>query len=375
MKKSYKKMLILQIILFLILIFNSFVSNILTDYKLVLFLVVTLIAFKFLFGFEKDHHRYTKDIIFEVFVILVIYFILFYLLGIIIGLAKTNNYYNLDGIFNFILPLVLTIITKEYLRYVMAVKVEGSKILNVTTVLLFILIDVSNAIYYNGFTSYYDGFRFIALTLLPSISRNIACHYITIKTGYKPVIVYLLVTNLYQYLLPIIPNPNEYILSLVTLLLPIVLLVRVYNFFQNEKDEIIKREYHKKRIGSLIPAALIAIVAVYFTSGYFKYYAVAIASDSMFPKIKKGDIVIIEKFDGNFEDLEIGQVLAYRYGNVIVVHRLVNIVLDNGEYYFYTKGDANSSIDNYAIEEEMVIGTVSLKVPYIGLPTVWLNEI
>ena len=95
----------------------------------------------------------------------------------------------------------------------------------------------------------------------------------------------------------------------------------------------------------------------------------------MFPKIKKGDIVIIEKFDGNFEDLEIGQVLAYRYGNVIVVHRLVNIVLDNGEYYFYTKGDANSSIDNYAIEEEMVIGTVSLKVPYIGLPTVWLNEI
>ena len=30
---------------------------------------------------------------------------------------------------------------------------------------------------------------------------------------------------------------------------------------------------------------------------------------------------------------------------------------------------------NYFIEDKNVIGTVKFKIPYIGLPTVWLNEL
>ena len=58
----------------------------------------------------------------------------------------------------------------------------------------------------------------------------------------------------------------------------------------------------------------------------------------------------------------------------MVVHRIINILEENGEYYIYTKGDANVSPDNYAVEESMIMGTVVVKIPYVGLPTVWLNE-
>ena len=374
MKKGYKKLLIFQLILLVIFIFNSFVSSILTKYNQIIFLIIILIFFKFLFGFEKDRHRYIKDLILETIIFLLTYFIIFYLFGIIIGFAKTTNYYTLSGFIDFIIPLVLSIILKEYLRYMMLTKSEYCKLLNVTTVILFIIFDVSNAIFYNSFSNNYDSFMFISLTLLPAIGNNIVCSYISRSSGYKPVILYLLCINLYQYLLPIIPNPNEYLLSVINLLVPFSYGFSIYRFYSRVKDEDILRDYNKKKINSLIPALIISIIAVYFTSGYFKYYMVAIASGSMTPNINKGDVVIIEKTN-NYEEIEVGQVMAYKYNNVIVVHRVIRKINDDGSYYFYTKGDNNLDEDNYPIKEDMVIGVVDIKIPYIGIPTVWLNNL
>ena len=58
----------------------------------------------------------------------------------------------------------------------------------------------------------------------------------------------------------------------------------------------------------------------------------------------------------------------------MVVHRIVKIEKVNDVYYFYTKGDNNANEDNYAIKEEMVYGIVKVKIPFVGIPTVWLNE-
>ena len=94
-------------------------------------------------------------------------------------------------------------------------------------------------------------------------------------------------------------------------------------------------------------------------------------------EISKGDVVIIEKFDNKDDDnkLKEGQIIAYEYQGIIVVHRIIKILNDNGEYFVYTKGDANSVSDNYVVKQKMIIGTVKTKIPFVGLPTVWLNEL
>lgn len=375
MKRGYKKLLIFQLIMFLILILNSFIHNILGNYSTIIFLVLTTIAFKFIFGIEKDRHRFTKDIIFDVIIFLLTFFLLYYLSGIIIGFARTDNYYNVNGIITFIIPIIITTIVKEFLRYQVIMKSEGSKLLTILTCILFIFLDVTNPIFYNGFASKYDTFIFFALTLLPAISSNIVCSYLTYKVGYKPNILYLLVINLYQYLLPLVPNPNEYLASLVNFLLPILLGVKLSRFFNLTMDEEIERDYNKKGIISLIIPTILVIILVYFTSGYFHYYAVAIASGSMEKVISKGDIVVIEKLDAEYEKLKEGQVIAYTYNGVLVVHRIVRIIKQDGQYYVYTKGDANPNEDNYVVEQDTIMGTVKAVVPYLGLPTVWLNEI
>lgn len=376
MKKGYKRLLFFEIIIFLILILNSFVWNILKEYNMVIFLIISIIIFKMFIGIEKDHHRYTKDIIFNIVIFLLASFLVYYLFGLIIGFYKIDNYFNLYGFKTFILPLLATIILKEYLRYQVLTKSEESKLFIISAVIIFILIDITNAIYFGTFDTWYSLFMFIALTLLPSVSSNIAASYISLKVGYKPNIIWLLITKLYVYFIPIVPNPNEYILSVIRFIFPLMIAYRVYILFTKVKDEEISRDYNKSKKGRalIIPTVLVVII-VYLTSGYFHYYAIAIASGSMYPQIKKGDVVIIEKISDNYDTLEVGNVIAFKYNDVIIVHRIVNIISEKDEYYFYTKGDANNDVDNFAISEDMIIGIVNYKVPYIGLPTVWLNEL
>ena len=375
MRTVYKKILAFEIIFLTVLLINSFVSNILSNYYMPIFLLANLILFRIFFGFSKPFNRYVKDVIFDVIILIIIFFILFYILGIFIGYARIDNYLTWYGLKTFILPLIFTLILREMLRFQIINRCEDSKLLFITTVFVMMMVEVSNTLFYADLKTGYGVFIFIAMYLLPAISTSISCTYISKKTGYKPVLLYLLVIELYQYVIPIIPNPDKYLTSVIHLILPIVLLLRVMRFFKFEEDEVV--ESRAKKTGPLTIAipALFIITVVYFTSGYFKYYAVAVATGSMEPNINVGDIVIIEQIKKDYGKLEIGDVLAFKYNGVIVVHRIINKINKGDEYFFYTKGDNNGSADNYVIKPDSIVGVVNHKIDYLGLPTVWLNNL
>lgn len=374
MKKSYYNLIFFVICLILILLLNSFIVNILNYIYLFVFMCLALVLFKFIFGLEKDNHRYTKEIVMNIIIILLSFFLIYYIVGIFVGFSRTTNYYNLTGFTNFVIPYLLVIIVKEYLRYQMIVKADKSKLILFLICILFIVVDLTIVMNLNSFASQYKLFMFFAVNLLPSIGTNTAATYIAYKTGYKPNILFILVIEFYAILLPIIPNIGYYIYSVIRFLLPFAIMYDVYRFFENRKNDIPLGFNSKKYVVS-IPIFLILIAAiVYFTSGYFRFHAIAIASGSMMPNIHVGDVVIIDK-KINFDKLKKGQVVAYKYENSIIVHRLVDIEKVDKEYYFYTKGDANNAKDDLIIKQDMFVGTVNTKIPFIGLPTVWINEL
>ena len=372
MKRGYRNLFIFEIIIFFALIVNSFIFSVLNNTIMIIFLFAILAIMKIFFGLERDRHRYTKDIILEEIIFLIIFFLIYYLSGILLGFAKVDNYYTIESMIKIILPIIIIILLKEYLRYEMLQKSEGNKTLIILTTILFVFLDISSAIYINLTSGIYEKFIFLAITILPTITINILCSYLSMETGYKPSMVYRLVTGLYMYLLPFIPNPNQYIYSIVWLFVPLLLMNRIDKFYQKYQDEDITKRDYKKNFKTLIIPSLVTIMLIYITCGYFKYFALAIASGSMSPDIKKGDIVIIEK-QKDYEDIEVGKVIAYKYENVIVVHRLERKIKDENKVYFYTKGDANKDEDSYPVTSDMIIGVVNLRIPYIGLPTVWLN--
>ena len=290
MKTSYYKLIIFDIFLIIILLLNSFILSILSSFwRLSIFLVLSLILFKIIFGFEKDNHRYFKDIVFNIIIIYLISFIIYYLLGLVIGFVKTETHYSIYGLTNFIIPYIIMIILKEYLRYQILNKSDKSKILITLSIILLVVFDVTNNIAGSTFKGKYNIFIFFATVLLPSISNNVVATYIAKKVGYKPNILWLLIAGLYYSLLPIVPNSGVYIGSMIRFLFPAVIAYNTYNFFVKREKNVPLRENKKSKYLSVTLLAAFVAVLVYFTSGYFRFHAIAIATGSMTPNILKGE--------------------------------------------------------------------------------------
>lgn len=375
MKKGYIKMLIMEFFLMAILLLNSIIINFLTGYYMILFLIGLIFVFKKVFGLEKDKHSNIKEIYKLILIYMMIVVIIYYGVGLITGFAYNENYYTLNGLLVFIVPTIITSILVEFFRYQMLQKSEGNKTVLILTILIFVLIDVSNSIYYGNFKTNYNILLFIGLYMLPSVAQNICNSYISNKVGYKPVILYMLLIKTIKYFLFIIPDYSEFMKSLFNLLVPAVLLIIMLKKFNDRLDvELLGKENNKKNIIINSGLLIVILVVTYFVSGYFKYTAVAIASGSMSPTFTKGSVVIIKKVNDK-DKIKIGDITAYQYEGKVIIHRVNRIVEIKGEKFYYTKGDANEDEDNYKVESDNIIGVVTVALPLIGYPTVWLNEL
>lgn len=378
--KSYYTIFLVETVIMFLVILNSFNSSLSNVYVLPFIIFVCDVIFFFILGFEKSNKRLNKIVSFDVFMYSMIFLILYYLFGIIIGYAESNNYLTLYGLTVFIIPTILKIVFKEHLRNSLLTKSGNNKFLIAYSVILFIMIDILPALSILKMSNMHDVFIFTALVLLPSITVNVFATYINIKVGYMPVIIYLLIFSLYQYVVPIVPNPSEYLKAIIDFILPILILFKVRKIVNkySDEDKEIDRNYKKSAIILLITPIILTIIIIYFVSGYFKYYALAIASGSMNPIFDRGSVVITEqvneKYD-NYNKLKEGEIIAFKAEKNIVVHRLIRIVNTDNEVYYYTKGDANEEEDDYLIKKENIIGIVRFRIPYIGYPTVWFSEI
>ncbi len=372
MKKGYIRLLIFSLFLIIILIINSFFYNFLSNYNMIIFLIILLIFFNKYLVIEKERNYYLKDILKEIFFFFIIYFLIYYLLGLIVGLYKTSNYLTFNGIKDIILPIILYIILREILRYNMLLKVSDNILGIIMIIILFILFDITNNYYYTHFNSQYDVLKFLSLIFLPIISHNISYTFISQKVGYKVVIIFDLIINLYSYMFFVLPNLSEYITSIISIITPIFFFILINKFYIKKEDELISSDYQKKKFKGILLPVILILIMIYLYSGYFKYYAIAIASGSMEESISKGDVVIINQDDDR--NLVIGDIIAFQYNNFIIVHRIIKKVNINDSNIYYTKGDANTKIDDFFINDDMILGKVVLKIPYIGLPTIWFNE-
>jgi signal peptidase len=85
--------------------------------------------------------------------------------------------------------------------------------------------------------------------------------------------------------------------------------------------------------------------------------------------------VIIDKDYGAITDIELGSVIAFRHDGRVIVHRLIEIKENPSGHQLQTKGDANATADAWTVKDSDLIGIVRWHMPYIGWPTVWLDQV
>lgn len=91
-------------------------------------------------------------------------------------------------------------------------------------------------------------------------------------------------------------------------------------------------------------------------------------------ELTKGDIVIINKTDEDeILKINVGDIIVYNYNDKVIVHRVYET--DEDRSYFITKGDNNEDPDNWIVTSGDIIGVVKFKIKYLGLPTIYFNEI
>jgi len=100
----------------------------------------------------------------------------------------------------------------------------------------------------------------------------------------------------------------------------------------------------------------------------------SITSGSMWPELKKGDLILIKGIDGK-EEINIGDVIVYSNIKGFTIHRVIEMNEDS----LVTKGDANNVKDSPIKYEEIIgkaltINEKPLRIPFLGIISVFINK-
>lgn len=97
---------------------------------------------------------------------------------------------------------------------------------------------------------------------------------------------------------------------------------------------------------------------------FMGYKPFIVLSGSMEPSIMTGDMVFVKSVDT--DQLQKGDVIAFRSGEAVITHRITDVVQENGEVKFITQGDANNAADETAVSAGMVEGRYTGRIAGLG---------
>lgn len=354
-----------MLFIFLVLFSTSkLISNICLSGFSILFVIIGVLLVKK--NRARDIHR--KEVTFIVVLTALVAIVILSLLGLHFGYYR--NSISLKKIYTYILPISITIISTEIFRSVFLAQKQKS--VRILSYILCVFIDILLFAEKNPFRNVSSFMTLFAFVFLPAFTSNLLYYRLSFQYGACCVIPYRLIMALYSYLLPFkVAMPNA-LFSFFKIIFPLFVFLLIKILF--DKRVMIASHKHSPIRKVLSTSCIILMfISIAFIANLFRYRPIVVATNSMKGALDRGDVVVYEVYKGQY--IENGQVILFKHNNSIIIHRVVDIKKINGEYRYYTKGDANHSIDTGYITNEDIIGITTMKIKYIGYPTVWLNDI
>ncbi|OWJ55671.1 signal peptidase I [Pyrodictium delaneyi] len=206
-----------------------------------------------------------------------------------------------------------------------------------------------------------------AMGLLPVAFTAIAIYMLARYASGNHAMVYAIAIDAPAKLLPILPAVAAPIYNM-AILLPAILVITILG-----QGIVLHREKRaSKDNGNPYWIATISLLAMFLLIAlWMGYWPLMVLTGSMKPTLNPGDIVIVKPTD----HVRTGDIIAYRLGDAIVLHRVINKSIDeNGKVMITTKGDNNRAPDA-PVETSSVLGVKIVRIPYAGLPLLHLARL
>ncbi len=375
MKKESRRILLIESLLAIIVIFTFFIIK---GFNMPVYLAILLVPLGlsiWLLGFHQREERASKDVLLTIMIWAILYYLITYILGYFIGFLRTGYSTTLKGILGNVITQTIFIVILEVTRVTLLKKCKYFKPGIVISVIVFSAIEFATKFSLGQINSRLDFLDTVFTVILPILSKNILLTYLAITTSVTNNIVYRFIMELPAYIVPIIPNLGDYLTNTVLTIIPLVLMFSINKSYFSKKEKIkdSRRDLKRRRLGIVVTVALVIVLSIMIllVSGVSRFLALTIGSESMTGTINKGDVVVLDKNDKKVSE---GNIIAFRKEGVILVHRVVEIQNIKGVRYYHTKGDYNAERDGWLVEDKDIVGKYKFRLRFIGWPTVKLNE-
>jgi signal peptidase len=132
-----------------------------------------------------------------------------------------------------------------------------------------------------------------------------------------------------------------------------------------------------KRVWNVVTTVLVGLMvilaALLWGFRLLGFEVLVVQSGSMEPNYHVGSLVYVKPVDAS--ELEIGDVITFELGGgVRGTHRIIEVLDDNGNLSFRTKGDNNDDADFNPIFPEAIVGEVKFAIPHLGFLITYIQQ-
>lgn len=382
--KSYKKFIIVIIVLTLIYVLDnsklvSYIDNAIYLYviKPFIWIGVAIFIYKLRNFKPSTKTKYKKQLYFWSFYFSVFYILINIFAGFFDGFGKSPYDQSIKGIITNLVFVGFVLIGREFARnYIVNSIIKKENYLFFIFVSLFMTIINISFSRYLALNNIQDTVKFFAQFFGPEFSQNLFMTYLVYLGGPWTSIIYLGIIQCFQWFSPILPALKWINTALIGIMSPVFFLMFI-NSIYIKISRVKVRPKDKESIISWVITSIFSICIIWFAVGVFPIYPSVIATGSMKPLIKPGDIIIVEKIrnDDDINKLKVNDIIQFKRDEILISHRILEIKNKKSQgISFKTKGDNNSAPDTELVKPQDVKGIIKYTLPKIGLLTLLIKS-
>ena len=227
----------------------------------------------FLLGKNTENKKLRKEIIQYSIIASLTFIIINMLSGLVVTFGSNPYNTTLKGLIHNFWTIGVVLIAKEYVRYKLINNVydKNKKTIAILISIVYIIIDIEFYKFTKDNFSIFLLVKYILDDVVIKIAKNIVFSYTAMNSDCWPGIIYEILTNLYYWISPIIPNEPWVMTAIINVTIPTILFLYIrytknkLNIYKSRQDLI------NSDPKNIIVLVFFIILAIWFALRNFSY--------------------------------------------------------------------------------------------------------